>query len=41
MVFISFQVRRSSQRSAVVGGWLLVEPSIMIEPPFGCEPVRS
>jgi hypothetical protein len=39
--FISFQVRSNSQRSAVVGLWLLVEPTIINEPPAGVEPVQS
>ena len=38
--FISFQVRRRSQTSPVVGLWLLVDPTIMIEPPLGREPVQ-
>src|SRR5262245_54628829 len=39
--FISFQVRFSSQMSPTVGDGLLVEPTIMIEPPLGLEPVHS
>jgi hypothetical protein len=40
-VFISCQVRRSSQVSAVVGIFELVEPTIMSEPPAGVGPVQS
>ena len=39
--FISFHVRRSNQVSPAVGFWLLVEPTIMSEPPVGVEPVQS
>ena len=39
--FCSFHARRKSHWSAVVGLWLLAEPTIMIEPPVGLDPVQS
>jgi hypothetical protein len=39
--FTSFHVRRKSQMSPVVGTWLLVDPTIIKEPPAGVSCVQS